>query len=54
MLYSNSRVCLDGKIETIKAYREEASVLREFMRRTHTYTEFYNFKICLLKQGTNL
>jgi hypothetical protein len=52
MLYSNSRVCLDGKIETIKAYREEASVLREFIRRTHT--EFYNFEICLLKQGTNL
>jgi hypothetical protein len=29
-------VCPDGKIETIKAYREEASALREFIRRTHT------------------
>ena len=25
-------VCPDGKIETIKAYREEASALREFIR----------------------
>jgi hypothetical protein len=28
-------VCPDGKTETIKAYREEASALREFIR---TYT----------------
>ena len=25
-------VCPDGKIETIRAYREEASALREFIR----------------------
>jgi hypothetical protein len=29
-------VCPDGKIETIKAYREEASALREFIRAYNT------------------
>ena len=30
-----SVVCPDGKMQTIKAYREEASALREFIR-SHT------------------
>jgi hypothetical protein len=29
-------VCPDGKIETIKAYREEPSALREFIRAYNT------------------
>jgi hypothetical protein len=29
-------VCPDGKTETIKAYREEASALREFIRTYNT------------------
>jgi hypothetical protein len=38
--------CHDGKTQTIRAYREEAQVLREFLRTTHRCNGKSKTKYC--------